>query len=141
MSPLPKWRTAKHVFEALKAGIDILWIGARTSANPFAVQEIADALKGVDIPVLYEEPREPRHRVVDRCSPAHQQCGHHIGLGAIHRGFSNLRQDHLPQHSPSGRCPSNFETPYSPSCLLSATRVISAVSASSSLQSVSRPWI
>lgn len=41
--------TAKHVYECLKAGIDVLWIGARTTANPFAVQEIADALKGVDI--------------------------------------------------------------------------------------------
>ena len=40
-----------HVFEALKAGVDMLWIGARTTVNPFAVQEIADALKGVDIPV------------------------------------------------------------------------------------------
>lgn len=44
--------TAKHVYECLKAGIDVLWIGARTTANPFAVQEIADALKGVDIPIL-----------------------------------------------------------------------------------------
>ena len=43
--------TAKHVYECLKAGIDILWVGARTTANPFAVLEIADALKGVDIPV------------------------------------------------------------------------------------------
>lgn len=39
--------TKDHVFEALKAGIDILWIGARTTVNPFAVQEIADALKGL----------------------------------------------------------------------------------------------
>ena len=44
--------TKDHVFEALKAGIDILWIGARTTVNPFAVQEIADALKGVDVPVF-----------------------------------------------------------------------------------------
>lgn len=43
---------AKHVFEALKYNVDILWIGARTTANPFAVQEIADALSGVNIPVL-----------------------------------------------------------------------------------------
>ena len=43
--------TAKHVYECLKAGIDILWVGARTTANPFAVQEIADALKGVDMHV------------------------------------------------------------------------------------------
>ena len=49
--------TAKHVYECLKAGIDILWVGARTTANPFAVQEIADALKGVDIPVLVKNPR------------------------------------------------------------------------------------
>ena len=51
--------TKDHVFEALKAGVDILWIGARTSANPFAVQEIADALKGVDIPVLIKNPVNP----------------------------------------------------------------------------------
>lgn len=44
--------TRQHVEEALKAGVDILWIGARTSANPFAMQEIADTLQGVDVPVL-----------------------------------------------------------------------------------------
>ena len=48
-----------HVEAALKAGIDILWIGARTSANPFAMQEIADSLKGVDIPVLVKNPVNP----------------------------------------------------------------------------------
>ena len=48
-----------HVFEALKHGIDILWVGARTTANPFAVQEIADALKGVDIPILIKNPVNP----------------------------------------------------------------------------------
>ena len=46
----------KHVYDALKAGIDIIWIGARTTANPFAVQEIADALKGVDVPVMIKNP-------------------------------------------------------------------------------------
>ena len=51
--------TKDQVFEALKAGIDILWIGARTTVNPFAVQEIADALKGVDIPVLIKNPVNP----------------------------------------------------------------------------------
>ena len=51
--------TKDHVFEALKAGIDILWIGARTTVNPFAVQEIADALKGVDILVLIKNPVNP----------------------------------------------------------------------------------
>ena len=51
--------TKDHVFEALKAGIDVLWIGARTTVNPFAVQEIADALKGVDVPVLIKNPVNP----------------------------------------------------------------------------------
>ena len=49
----------KHVELALKAGVDILWIGARTTVNPFAVQEIADALKGVDIPVMIKNPVNP----------------------------------------------------------------------------------
>lgn len=44
--------TTQHVEEALKSGVDALWIGARTTVNPFSVQEIADALQGVDIPVL-----------------------------------------------------------------------------------------
>ena len=48
--------TEKHVYEALKHGIDMLWIGARTTANPFAVQEIADTLQGVDMPVLIKNP-------------------------------------------------------------------------------------
>lgn len=48
-----------HVFEALKYGVDILWIGARTAANPFSMQEIADALKGVDIPILIKNPVNP----------------------------------------------------------------------------------
>ena len=50
---------AAHVELALKHGIDILWVGARTTVNPFAVQEIADALKGVDIPVLVKNPVNP----------------------------------------------------------------------------------
>ena len=51
--------TAKHVYECLKAGIDILWIGARTTANPFAMQEIADALKGVVVTVFVKNPVNP----------------------------------------------------------------------------------
>ena len=48
-----------HVKEALKYEVDILWIGARTTANPFAVQEIADALRGYDIPVFVKNPINP----------------------------------------------------------------------------------
>ena len=51
--------TKGHVEEALAHGVDILWIGARTTANPFAMQEIADALVGVDIPVLIKNPVNP----------------------------------------------------------------------------------
>ena len=77
-----------HVFEALKAGIDILWIGARTTVNPFAVQEIADALKGVDIPVLIKNPVNPD---LELWIGAFQRLyGAGIRkLGAIHRGFSS----------------------------------------------------
>lgn len=48
--------TATHVEKALKAGVDVLWIGARTSNNPFSVQEIAEALRGVDVPVMVKNP-------------------------------------------------------------------------------------
>jgi chorismate mutase len=77
-----------HVFEALKAGIDILWIGARTSANPFAMQEIADALKGADIPVLIKNPVNPDLELwigaVERIYNAGLRR-----IGVIHRGFSS----------------------------------------------------
>ena len=95
--------TAKHVLECLKAGIDVLWIGARTTANPFAMQEIADALRGVDIPVLVKNPVNPDLELwigaLERLNQAGLQR-----LGAIHRGFSsyerkiyrNLPQWHIP---------------------------------------------
>ena len=95
--------TAKHVFEALKAGIDILWIGARTAANPFAMQEIADALKGVDIPVLVKNPVNPDLELWIGALERINQAGLKR-LAAIHRGFSaydkriyrNLPQWHIP---------------------------------------------
>ncbi len=95
--------TAKHVFEALKAGIDILWIGARTTANPFAVQEIADAVKGVDIPVLVKNPVNPDLELWIGAMERINQAGIKK-IGAIHRGFSNydktiyrnLPQWHIP---------------------------------------------
>jgi len=80
--------TRDHVFEALKAGVDILWVGARTSANPFAVQEVADSLRGVDIPVLIKNPVNPD---LDLWIGAIQRL-YGAGLrriGVIHRGFSS----------------------------------------------------
>ena len=80
--------TKDHVFEALKAGIDILWIGARTTVNPFAVQEIADALKGVDIPVLIKNPVNPDLELWIGAFERLYGAGIRR-LGAIHRGFSS----------------------------------------------------
>ena len=51
--------TAKQVEDALHFDVDVLWIGARTTVNPFSVQEIADALRGVDVPVLIKTPLTP----------------------------------------------------------------------------------
>lgn len=81
--------TRQHVETALRGGIDLLWIGARTAANPFAMQEIADALRGVDIPVLVKNPVSPDLELwigaIERI--------HNAGirrLGAIHRGFTSI---------------------------------------------------
>lgn len=77
----------KHVYEALKYGVDILWIGARTTANPFAVQEIADTLKGMDIPIFVKNPVNPDLELwigaLERLNDAGIRR-----LAAIHRGFS-----------------------------------------------------
>ena len=93
----------KHVEAALNAGIDILWIGARTSANPFAMQEIADALKGADVPVLIKNPVNPDLELwigaIERINGAGIRR-----IAAIHRGFStydkklyrNLPMWHIP---------------------------------------------
>ncbi|MDL2208756.1 bifunctional 3-deoxy-7-phosphoheptulonate synthase/chorismate mutase type II [Parabacteroides sp. OttesenSCG-928-O15] len=80
--------TKEHVEEALKAGIDMLWIGARTTVNPFAVQEIADALTGVDIPILIKNPVNPDLELwigaIERIYGAGIRK-----IGVIHRGFSS----------------------------------------------------
>ena len=70
--------TREHVATALKGGVDLLWIGARTAANPFAMQEIADALRGTDVPVLVKNPVSPDlelSRRSTRASTATTRCG------------------------------------------------------------------
>ncbi len=95
--------TAKHVRDALANDVDILWIGARTSANPFAVQEIADALEGTTVPVFIKNPVNPD---LDLWIGAIERV-YNAGvrkIAAIHRGFSsfdkkiyrNLPQWHIP---------------------------------------------
>ena len=56
----------RHVELALASGVDILWLGARTTTNPFAVQEIAEALHGTDAAILVKNPANPRSRPMDR---------------------------------------------------------------------------
>lgn len=78
----------KHVYEALRMGIDFLWIGARTTVNPFSVQEIADALKGVNIPVLIKNPVNADIDLWIGAIERIQKAGIQK-IGAIHRGFSS----------------------------------------------------
>lgn len=118
--------TPAHVFEALKAGIDILWVGARTVTNPFAMQEAADALKGVDIPILVKNPVNPDLELwvgaIERLYNAGLRR-----LGVIHRGFSSYEKKSTATLR-SGIFRSNFaaDTPTSPS---SVTRATSAANA------------
>src|SRR5436190_15405652 len=78
--------TAKHVEDSLHFDVDILWIGARTTVNPFSVQALADALRGVDIPVFVKNPMYPDLQLwlgaLERVNSAGIKK-----LAAIHRGF------------------------------------------------------
>ena len=95
--------TPQHVELSLKYGVDILWIGARTTANPFAMQALADSLKGVDVPVLVKNPVNPDLELWIGGLQRINQAGI-TRLGVIHRGFStyekkiyrNLPMWHIP---------------------------------------------
>lgn len=80
--------TAKHVEDALHFDTDLLWIGARTTVNPFSVQEVADALKGTDLPVLIKNPINPDLELWSGAIERLQKAGVKE-IGMIHRGFSN----------------------------------------------------
>ncbi|MBF1074146.1 MAG: bifunctional 3-deoxy-7-phosphoheptulonate synthase/chorismate mutase type II [Prevotellaceae bacterium] len=80
--------TPEHVELALKYGIDILWVGARTSTNPFAMQELAESLRGFDGPVLVKNPVNPDSELWLGAMLRLNQVGIKR-LGAIHRGFSS----------------------------------------------------
>ncbi|MFN2394997.1 MAG: chorismate mutase [Bacteroidales bacterium] len=84
----------KHVEEALKVGIDMLWIGARTVSNPFIIQEIAEALRGVDIPVLVKNPLSPDIDLWEGAIKRLVKSGLK-DVGAIHRGFFWWGKSHL----------------------------------------------
>lgn len=80
--------TPEHVEKAFQHGIDFLWVGARTTANPFAMQALADSLRGVDIPVLVKNPVNPDLELWIGALERLNQAGVKR-LGAIHRGFSS----------------------------------------------------
>lgn len=95
--------TPQHIEEALSAGIDMLWIGARTSASPFAMQSIADALVGVDIPVLVKNPVNPDLELwigaIERLYNAGLRR-----IAAVHRGFSSY-ETHIYRNEPQWHIP------------------------------------
>lgn len=80
--------TAKHVQDALQFDVDVLWIGARTTVNPFSVQEVADALRGTDVPVLVKNPINPDLELWSGAIERLQKVGVK-NIGMIHRGFSS----------------------------------------------------
>ena len=89
--------TREHVAAALKGGIDLLWIGARTAANPFAMQEIADALRGTDVPVLVKNPVSPDLELWIGAIERIYNAGIRR-IGAIHRGFSSIDKNLYRNH-------------------------------------------
>lgn len=101
-----------HVELALKAGVDMIWIGARTSANPFAVQEVADALKdsGKDIAVLVKNPVNPDLELWIGAMKRIYNAGIRR-LGAIHRGFSTYGK-HLYRNEPQWHIPIELQRRY-----------------------------
>lgn len=80
-----------HVEACLRHGIDVLWVGARTTTNPFAVQELADALRGVDIPVMVKNPISPDLSLWIGALERINQAGINK-LAAIHRGFCSFNE-------------------------------------------------
>ena len=97
----------KHVYEALKAGIDILWIGARTSANPFAVQEIADSVKGMNIPIMVKNPINADIDLWIGAVERFQKVGI-TNITAIHRGFSTYTKS-IYRNDPMWQIPIEFK--------------------------------
>ena len=95
--------TPAHVEEALKAGVDVLWVGARTTTNPFAVQHLADALRGVDVPVLVKNPVNPDLELWIGALERLYNSGV-TRLGAIHRGFSSYGEK-IFRNSPQWQIP------------------------------------
>ncbi|MGM0945550.1 MAG: chorismate mutase [Bacteroidota bacterium] len=100
--------SASHVEEALKHGVDIFWIGARSTVNPFTVQEIAESLKGTDIPVMIKNPVNADLSLWIGALERIQKAGIK-DIALIHRGFSNFR-DKAHRNSPLWQIPIEIQT-------------------------------
>jgi chorismate mutase len=101
--------TTEHVEQALKAGVDLLWVGARTSTNPFSVQAIADALKGVEINILVKNPINPDLGLWIGALERLNNSGS-VKLGAIHRGFSTYHKQY--RNAPMWEIPLELKTTF-----------------------------
>jgi chorismate mutase len=101
---------AEHVELCLKHGLDAVWIGARTTVNPFSVQEIADALRGVDIPVFVKNPVNPDLQLWMGALERIQRAGI-SRLAAIHRGFSHVG-DSIYRNKPMWEIPIALRTEF-----------------------------
>jgi chorismate mutase len=99
--------TPEHIEACLKHELDILWIGARTTPNPFAVQELASALKGNDIPVLIKNPISPDIELWVGAVERMQNAGLKK-IGVVHRGFS-AAQKGLYRFAPNWKIPIEFK--------------------------------
>jgi chorismate mutase len=99
---------AKHAELCLAAGIDVLWIGARTSVNPFSVQEIADALRGTDIPVMIKNPISPDLHLWIGALERINKAGI-TKIVAIHRGFSSVERSPF-RNAPMWEIPIELKT-------------------------------
>ena len=98
----------KHVDLALEFGIDVLWLGARTTTNPFSVQEIADAIKGVDIPVVIKNPINPDIKLWLGAIERLEKVGVN-NIMLIHRGF-NYFNNRKYRNSPVWQIPIEVKT-------------------------------
>jgi len=98
----------KHVYEALKYGVDMIWIGARSTANPFVVQDIANALDGVDLPVLVKNPVNPDLELWKGAIERIHAAGINK-IAAIHRGFSTFGKTNY-RNLPTWQIPIDLKT-------------------------------
>lgn len=123
---------ARHVEKCLEHGIDVLWVGARSTGNPFTVQAIADALRGVDIPVLVKNPVSPDIELWIGAIERLQRAGIRR-LAAVHRGFASSTKTVF-RNAPLWRIPLDLRTRVpgiplicDPSHICGSTRLLGAV--------------